>query len=344
MSTQWKTMVAAPLLAFVVSLAGCGGGGSGDSGGTVSVPTDPVSITPANAVQVASATLGAVDVLSDFDADVLIGIASGPAGSAGAANERLELADILSAQLSRLRVLVPQTGSMVTIAVAIPPETFPCLVSGTLTVSGEIADPTFSTLTAGDVITGSFSSCDDGDGYVISGTLTITIQAFTGDLFVPPYSLTASFALSNLSLTQAGETLTLNGTATLTESTQNDFFFTSTLSGASLSFTESTGDAGTLTNFISDGTDDFNTLEYTVDSSGTLATLDLTGSVQYATTATFRGIGDNYPFEGVLVVTGANNSTETVTALVDSINITIDVDENGDGIIDQTINTTWDAL
>jgi len=343
MNTGRNSTVAAALLAFVVSLAGCGGGGSGDSGGTVAIPTDPVSITPANAVQVASATLGAVDVLSDFDADALIGIASASTNDAGAVNARLELADILSAQLSRLQALVPQTASMVTIAVAIPPETFPCLVSGTLTVSGDIADTTFSTLTAGDVITGSFSSCDDGDGYVISGTLTITIQAFTGDLFVPPYSLTASFGLSNLSLTQAGETLTLNGTATLAESTQDDIFFASTLSGASLSFTDSTGDAGTLTNFISEGTDDLNTLEYTLDGSGTLATVGLTGSVQYATTTTFRGTGDNYPSEGVLVVTGADNSTETITA-VDSINITIDIDENGDGIIDQTINTTWDTL
>ena len=343
MSTRRNSTVAAALLAFVVSLAGCGGGGSGDSGGTVAIPTDPVSITPANAVQVASATLGAVDVLSDFDADALIGIASASTNDAGAVNARLELADILSAQLSRLQALVPQTASMVTIAVAIPPETFSCLVSGTVTVSGDIADTTFSTLTAGDVITGSFSSCDDGDGYVISGTLTITIQAFTGDLFVPPYSLTASFGLSNLSLTQAGETLTLNGTATLTESTQDDIFFTSSLSGASLSFTESTGDAGTLTNFISNGTDDFNTLEYTVDSSGTLATVDLTGSVQYDTITIFRGSGDNYPFEGVLVVFGADNSTETITA-VDAINITIDLDENGDGVIDETFNTTWDAL
>ena len=336
-------MVAAALLAFVVSLIGCGGGGGGDGGGTVAIPTDPVNITAANAVDVASATLSAVDILSGFNADSIIGIASVAGTDTSSASVRLELADILSAQLKRLQALVPQAGAAVTIAVAIPPETFDCLVSGTLTVSGDIADPTLSTLTAGDVITGTFTNCDDGDGLVMSGTVTITIQTFTGDLFVPPYSLTASFSLTNLSFTQAGETLTLNGTATLAESTQDDIFFTSTLSGTSLSFTDSTGDAGTLTNFISEGTDDLNTLEYTLDGSGTVATVGLAGSVQYATTTTFRGSGDNYPFEGVLVVTGADNSTETVTA-VDSINITIEVDENGDGIIDQRINTTWDAL
>jgi len=49
------------------------------------------------------------------------------------------------------------------------------------------------------------------------------------------------------------------------------------------------------------------------------------------------------PVRGVRVVTGAANSSETITA-VDSINITIDIDADGNGTVDQTINTTWGAL
>jgi len=344
MSTNRKGIVGAALLALVVGLNGCGGGGGGgDGGGTVPVPTDPINITSANAVQVASVTLAATDILAGFNADSIIGIASSSASSPTSAKGGFSLADFVSAELEHLQTLVPQAGSDITIAVALPPETFDCLVSGTVTVSGNITDPTLSTLTAGDVLTGTFGNCDDGDGIVISGTLSLTVQAFTGDLVTPPYSVTVLGSFTNLSLTEAGETLSLNGNVTLAESTQDGVVFTTTLSGSSVTFSDSTGDAGTLTGFVVNGTDDFNTLAYSADSSGTLATVDLGGSVQYRTTTPFQGIGADYPSTGVMVVTGAANSSETITA-VNSIDLTIGVDADGDGVIDQTVNTTWDAL
>jgi hypothetical protein len=343
MSRQTKGIVAATVLSLALGMAGCGGGGGGDGGGTTTVvPTAAIPITPANAIDVASATLGATDILSDFDTGSIFGTASASGSSAAAPNKRLELADILSDQLKRLQALVPQTSTEVTAAVVLPPTTFDCLVSGTLTVSGDIADPTLDVLTPGDVMTGTFNSCDDGDGVVVSGTLSMTVEAFSGDLLMPPYSVTVAFSLTNFALTESGETGTINGDGTLSESTPDDVFFTTTMSGASLSFTDTTGDAGTVSDFTVTGTEDFNTLEYTVDSSGTLASVDLGGSVQYVTTTTFEGIADNYPFIGVMVVTG-DNSTETIT-VVDSINLTLEIDENGDGIVDQTIPTTWDAL
>jgi hypothetical protein len=180
------------------------------------------------------------------------------------------------------------------------------------------------------------------DGTVLSGNVNITVQAFSGDFLVPPYSVTLAINLANFSITEGGETVTVNGDMTLSESTQDDVVFDTTFSGSLLSFTESTGDAGNLSDFTLTGTDDFNTLVYTFDTSGTLATVELGGSVQYVTTTTFEGIGDNVPNTGVMVVTG-DNSTETIT-VVDSINLTIAVDENADGIVDQTINTSWNAL
>lgn len=76
---------------------------------------------------------------------------------------------------------------------------------------------------------------------------------------------------------------------------------------------------------------------------GAVMTAQLGGSVQSETTTPFEGIGDGYPSSGVMVVTGAANSSETII-VVDSTKLTIEVDEDGDGVIDQTINTTWDAL
>lgn len=344
MNTPVKRRFAGSLLLALTALNGCGGGGGGgDSGGAVVVPTDPVNISSANAVQVASVALAATDILSGVDAGSIIGIASGSGGDAPRAGPGFPLVDLVSSQLRHLQPLVPRTGAGVTIAVVLPATTFDCLVSGTVTVSGNIADTTLNTLTAGDVLNGTFNNCDDGDGIVLSGTLSMTVQSFTGDLSAPPYSATVSAGFTSLSLSGAGESLTLNGAVTLSETTQDGVLFTSTLSGNSVSFTESTGDAGTLTDFVSNGTDDLNTLAYSTDASGTLATVNLGGSVRYTTTTIFQGIGTDYPSSGVMVITGAANSSETVTA-VDSISVTIDVDADGNGTVDQTINTTWDAL
>ena len=46
---------------------------------------------------------------------------------------------------------------------------------------------------------------------------------------------------------------------------------------------------------------------------------------------------------GELLVTGANNATLRLIA-IDDVNIQIEADYNGDGIIDEIMNTTWGEL
>ncbi len=45
---------------------------------------------------------------------------------------------------------------------------------------------------------------------------------------------------------------------------------------------------------------------------------------------------------GSIKITGAGNSSVTVTAL-DSVNVQLEVDTDGDNVIDVTIVTTWEA-
>ncbi len=75
-----------------------------------------------------------------------------------------------------------------------------------------------------------------------------------------------------------------------------------------------------------------------------LAGSEFEGDVDFETTDDFEGEGDDPPASGVLVVTGAENATQTLTAL-DSVNVRIDVDADGDGLPEgEPLFTTWAAL
>ncbi len=83
---------------------------------------------------------------------------------------------------------------------------------------------------------------------------------------------------------------------------------------------------------------------YALDVAGRLAGSEFEGDVDFETTDAFEGEGDDPPASGVLVVTGAENATQTLTAL-DSGNVRIDVDVDGDGISDgEPLFTTWAVL
>jgi hypothetical protein len=76
---------------------------------------------------------------------------------------------------------------------------------------------------------------------------------------------------------------------------------------------------------------------------GRLASQVLGGTVDYETPISIQATGDNDPYTGEILVTGANNSTLRIV-IVDSANITLEIDENGDGVVDAFIDTSWAAL
>jgi hypothetical protein len=52
---------------------------------------------------------------------------------------------------------------------------------------------------------------------------------------------------------------------------------------------------------------------------------------------------DAYPSQGQLLITGASGSTLLVTAL-NSTQVQLQVDANGDGTVDSTTTATWASL
>jgi len=199
----------------MAGLAGCGGGGSGGGNGLgTTVPQQPIKITQANAVAVAGVVLEAV-LFDDINPGSIVGTASVTTRNPTPRSRRFDLAGVMRAQLKRFPMLATQTG--VRIAVVIPPTQLPCAVSGTVIISGEIADPTGETLSPGDTLQGTYDNCNEGDGVVVSGKMLFVVQSISGDLDVPPYDYTVTVTFSNLSFsdTVSGERLTLSGLSLL---------------------------------------------------------------------------------------------------------------------------------
>ena len=316
----------------LLSLSGCGGGGGG--GGDSSPPplTGDVTITSANAVGVASDVYEAVGdtaSLGDFGAGGLI-------GSVGPANPTLSKSAVTLATKSGLEGTV-DTGSL--IAVAFGPERTDCAVSGSATVSGDIADP--NTLTAGDTISLRFNNCNEGDGQLVNGSLTLTIDTVSGDLNSEFFALGVSLDFNSLSVLEAGETTSVHGSLSMLLDSTAYPVTTASLSSPSLSVTSGSQSAN-LSNYSTTVTLDESSQPpaFSVTSSGRIGLPDLGGAVTYSVREPFTGFGDSDPQAGVLFVRGANNASITMTVLSDT-QVQLEMDYDGNGSVDETVILTW---
>ena len=202
----------------------------------------------------------------------------------------------------------------------------------------------------GDTITATFNACTDEFGDQYDGTMTIAITQVTGDLDNPPFTLGISVTF-NLTITEGMDSFTVTGGFNFTLSDDGAGGIGIVMSGTnfSISGTED-GDpfSESLTNFRYELTFDENTGDYTVDFSGTVSSGELGGAVTFETTTPFQGTTSTEfflenPTSGVLEVTGAGGSKAILT--VTGLNtVRIDIDEDGDGTFETTINTTWDAI
>ena len=316
------------VLSASVLVAACGGGGGGgNSFNGAEEPASTFAITSANATAATSASWEAVVASSDFgDLGGGLGLSAAIPGSVAKATQAFKAAGQSTG-----------TGQ----AVPFGPIVSPCLPSGAVTISGDVAD--LLTLTAGDTFDVLYEQCNEGAGEVIDGAIAFTVADFSGDLQLGTYLLSMDAIVTNLQIETATDTITNNGDASVTLDTVQTPFIETGVSGTSMIVDTNTS-SQTLSNFVSSATLDagMQNLPYTKAASGTLNTTQLGGVVDYSTPVEFSGEGTNYPAAGSLLVEGANSSA-LLTAL-DDVNVTIEIDANGDGVIDDTINTTWAAL
>jgi hypothetical protein len=225
--------------------------------------------------------------------------------------------------------------------VPIPPTVENCLEGGTTTLSGEIADPFTPVFTPGDYFDIVYSNCNDGFS-TVNGALLYTVDSFVGDL-AGFYDLTMTATFTDFQVANSEDTLVSNGDVTVRLNSLNYPLVSADTSGTSLTV-DGNNFTMTMTNFAGFYSQDVEAVPspFSQGSSGTMNNSLLPNIVDYSTPEAFTGFDGEYPSNGEFFVMAPNSSARLVA--VDNVAIQILIDTNGDGVIDETINSTWAEL
>lgn len=217
-----------------------------------------------------------------------------------------------------------------------------CASSGTVDVT--ITQANVNTVTVGDRIVAVFVDCDDGLGYVISGTVDMTIVAVQGDILTEVFLLGMEVLMTDIVVTEGASVMTAEGDFTLTLDSLDFPAVRTSLAGENLQL-GSNGEEVSLTTFDHALQLDLGVspeaLVATV--SGSLSSSTLDGSVDYETTVAIEAVGDDDPHVGEILITGAEDSSVRIV-IIDNSHIRLEIDENGDGTIDEFVDTNWATL
>lgn len=318
------------VLSCVLVLGACGGDDGGDNA-AAAVAADPGPITAANAPAVAGSAVDAA--LNSGDVG---GLVNGGGPLAGAGTGFSKVSDPASGQ-SLLRKVVRQLQQA-----PIPETTEICPMGGTVTISGDIADPL--TLTVGDRIRAEFASCHEGEGNVINGVFEFVVEWFMGDLSSGQFALTVTLTLGDFNVTENGESSSADGEVLVSVHTDAPPVDHAGVSGNALTLVDGSG-TSSLSGFSTTVSVDNGVFPaaYTLHAGGALMSSEFDGEVTYSTPVLFEGSGEDYPSAGELLVTGAGNASIRLIAL-DSVNVRLEIDVDGDGAVDETRDTTWEEI
>lgn len=211
--------------------------------------------------------------------------------------------------------------------------------TGFVSLSGDIADPTG--LSAGDTVRMDFDACYDTVS-TVTGLVDATIDEFTPVDGLPDnFVLVMLMTLTNVQITVDNNAETSNGdVGVLIDTTGAPGTLSEEVAGNSMRFDVSNR-SETLTNYATNATFTFDgeVYQYTVNTTGTVSSTAIEAPVTYTTPVALQGVEGDFPTSGELLVSGDNSSVRVVA--INNVNIRLDVDNNGDGEIDISIETTW---
>jgi hypothetical protein len=177
----------------------------------------------------------------------------------------------------------------------------------------------------------------------VNGIYDIVINSFSGDLLQGLVDLNATVTFDGFDVMEGSDMTSLNGVFALDLDTNMPPMTNVSVSGASVSVSDNTHSA-TLSDFQTDVAHDGRVIPeaYTSAASGTLTSTLFEGAVNYSTPVSFQGFAGQYPYQGELLVTGADGSSARLVAL-DNMNVRLEIDPgDGSGIVTQ--ETTWGAV
>lgn len=316
--------IAALLTAGVVTTIASGGGGSD---GTTIPPAGggpTLVLTAVNAPAVSSTMIAAISMTFE------IGDITGSG---------------LPIQLATMPPGISVLKSNGSLPVAEAPGISSCFISGTVDMTITQADP--NTLTVGDRIIAVFDNCDDGEGYAVSGTVDLTVSSYQGDILTYVYLLGFDVTLSDVVIDDGVESVTANASFTLTLDHLDYPKPRVNLAGSQFRLSAD-GEVINLTNFDHEWTiemvSEMATKRVTT-ASGTIEIQSLGGTIDYSTPGAVEAwvwYPDDFdPYYGEILITGADSS---VRILVRTSEVTLEIDVNGDGVVDEYVYTSWSEL
>lgn len=306
-------------------LTACGGGSSGSAPapGPTGNGGDLAAITLDNAELTAGVVAGVAMGDGVFGAVTDVQLPTVPGATGAILTEAAKIAN--SRQL-----LATSSGS------------FNCAVFGTVDIDVTISNPLQPT--QGDIYALQFTECNDGTGTVTDGGMIITITDLDGDFESGQFLLGVRMELSAFQVTEGGETTGASGTVTVAIDSRTPPLTTITVSTSALA-TSSEGTAEVVTNLTVTISEDESVFPaaVSVDTSFTISSPRIGGEVMVSTSLALQASGDEYPYVGELRITGDGNSAIVLIAL-DAIRVRLEIDIDGDGAFDGTVETTWDEL
>lgn len=332
MDTALRIMYRLGIVVAGAMLVACGGSSSGSDSGPTGAAPSAVAITGLNANQAASDAFAATNIAVSGADTAANSVAFRANAQAPALFSLRRFAD------EYLQRLLSRTSSQIVTPQMVYSTVFPCTGGGTYSDVWNDADNDLVD-SPGDSYSTAYANCIEA-GVALNGVVTATLFTFSGDV-TSDYAMSGTFDFDDFSVSYAGFAASLDGSMSYQASR------TGSAASASISIPSFTisepGGSIVLSDATLEYSSDALTLAYSYTIGATLSSTTLGGMVTVATLSPFTGTGVGYPVTGSMRVTGAGNSSVTLTATGGG-NVRLDVDSDGDGVIDSITNTTWAAL